>query len=249
MRAVFFRPAQVRVRPDNSPVTGRQGVFGASLALRSEIHSPSSLQPRELLGVFASSASDALEETSTVHETVTGTWGPEFRTADDVLRRRDVNGDQDVWDLLSLPAGVSLIQNANTSELKVRLSPRVTFSREAASKSVSFANGYPAAALASAREFYVANYAGTPVPKCHPELMYIEQKWGLVKPKIRKRVNGSSVGFMAMVFEEMRAAPLLSIQRFARKCRDTLAIYKEGREYEEVPGLLKEKKSHRTGLL
>jgi hypothetical protein len=81
--------------------------------------------------------------------------------------------------------------------------------------------------------------------KCHPELMFIEQKWGFTKPKIRAEVNDKSVGFVQVVFEKMRAMPLISLQRFARRARDTMALYERGTALVDLAKALKERKRHR----
>ena len=81
--------------------------------------------------------------------------------------------------------------------------------------------------------------------KCHPELMFIEQKWGFTKPKIRAEVNDKSVGFVQLVFEKMRAMPLISLQRFARRARDTMALYERGTALVDLAKALKERKRHR----
>jgi hypothetical protein len=81
--------------------------------------------------------------------------------------------------------------------------------------------------------------------KCHPELQYIEQKWGLVKPRLKKNNRGTTKGFIWAVFEAMRGAELVSLQRFARKSRDILSLYELGAEVGALKGLLKTKRSHR----
>jgi hypothetical protein len=84
---------------------------------------------------------------------------------------------------------------------------------------------------------------------CHAELMPSEQKWCISKRWIRSEItNRGGAPFEKMVFEKMNSVRSIMIQRFFRKCRDTMVIYREGKQHTELATLLKEKKSHRTGV-
>ena len=84
---------------------------------------------------------------------------------------------------------------------------------------------------------------------CHAELMPSEQKWAMSKNRIRQQVdNKAGKRFEKMVFDVMNSIPAISIQRFFRKTRDTMKIYRDGCELVNLPHLVKKHASHRVGV-
>ena len=82
--------------------------------------------------------------------------------------------------------------------------------------------------------------------KYHPELMMIEQIWGVAKRRIRALLTGSYRGLPRLVLETLRSVPSECNMRFSRKVFETVVCYSEN-NYDALEEALKAAKRRRTG--